>query len=117
MRHGNPFPIGSKIGSFVMSGRIHCVDEKLGDTPDEPEAQVAAMFNNIRNFMTAAGGSTDDILKIRLLVKESKYSTYINKEWVEMFPDEEARPTRKIDVPVQLHGGFFAAELFAVLQN
>jgi hypothetical protein len=32
-----------------------------------------------------------------------------------MFPDEDTRPTRKIDYPNQLHGGFFAAEIYAVL--
>ncbi len=117
MRHGNPFPVGSKIGNIVISGAIHCVDEKSGQTPEGPGEQVAAMFNNIRNFMAAAGGATDDILKIRLLVKEPQYSGYINKEWVAMFPDEECRPTRKIDIPVQLHGGFFAAEIYAVLDQ
>ena len=117
MRHGNPFPIGSKIGNVVVSGAIHCFDEKLGKTPDDPEAQAAAMFTNVRNFMAAAGGSPEDILKIRLLVKDQQYSTYLNKEWVEMFPDEDSRPTRKIDVPNQLHGGFFAAEVYAVLDT
>src|SRR5579871_6470245 len=115
MRHGNPFPMGSRIGNVVMSGAIHCNDEQTGQVPEEPTAQVAAMFNNIRNFMAAAGGTTDDIIKIDLLIKAPQYAAYINDEWVKMFPDPERRPTRKIDVPNQLHGGFFAAELFAVL--
>jgi enamine deaminase RidA (YjgF/YER057c/UK114 family) len=117
MRHGNPFPMGCKIGNVVASGAIHCNDERSGQIPETPEEQVGAMFNNIRNFMTAAGGTPDDILKIRLLVKEPQYSAYINKEWVKMFPDEESRPTRKIDFPNQLHGGFFAAEIYAVLDQ
>lgn len=116
MRHGNPFPIGAKIGNVVFSGAIHCIDEKSGQTPEDPDDQVAAMFNNIRNFMAAAGGSPQDIVKITLLVKEPQYSAYINKEWVKMFPDEDSRPTRKIDFPNALHGGFFAAEVYAVLE-
>lgn len=93
MRHGNPFPIGCKIGNVVVSGAIHCNDEqRAGQIPETPEEQVAAMFNNIRNFMAAAGGSTDDIIKIRLLVKEPQYSQCINKEWIRMFPDEATRP-------------------------
>jgi 2-iminobutanoate/2-iminopropanoate deaminase len=118
MRHGNPFPLGSKIGNVVISGAIHCNDEKLGgETPEDPEAQVAAMFTNIRNFMAAAGGSTDDIMKIRLLVRDPGYVKHINPEWVKMFPDEDTRPTRKIDFPTQLHGGAFAAELYAILES
>jgi enamine deaminase RidA (YjgF/YER057c/UK114 family) len=118
MKHGNPFPIGSKIGNVVISGAIHCNDERLGGkTPEAPEDQAAAMFANIRNFMAAAGGSPDDILKIRLLVKDPQYAPHINPEWVKMFPDEETRPTRKIDYPNQLHGGYFAAEIYAVLDQ
>jgi len=117
MRHGNPFPIGSKIGNVVVSGAIHCYDEKLGQTPEGPEEQAAAMFTNVRNFMAAAGGTTEDIIKVRLLVKEPQYSAYLNKEWVKMFPEEDSRPTRKIDFPNQLHGGFFAAEIYALLDQ
>jgi enamine deaminase RidA (YjgF/YER057c/UK114 family) len=118
MRHGNPFPIGSKIGNVVISGAIHCNDEQAGgQIPEDPDEQAAAMFKNIRNFMAAAGGTTDDILKIRLLVKDPSYAKHINSEWVKMFPDEDTRPTRKIDYPNQLHGGFFAAEIFAVLES
>jgi 2-iminobutanoate/2-iminopropanoate deaminase len=117
MRHGNPFPIGTRIGNVVLSGAIHCVEEQSGQIPEDPEEQVAAMFNNIANFMKAAGGTTQDIIKLTLLVKEPKYSAFINNEWVKMFPDEESRPTRKIDVPNTLHGGFFAAEIYAVLDQ
>lgn len=117
MRHGNPFPIGSKIGNFVLSGAIHCNDEKSGKVPEDAAEQAGSMFNNIRNFMSAAGGTPDDIIKIRFLVKDPQYSMHINPEWVKMFPDEDRRPTRKIDFPNQLHGGFFAAELFAVLDQ
>ena len=118
MRHGNPFPIGSRIGNFVLSGAIHCNDERLdGNVPEDAAEQAAAMFTNIRNFMTAAGGSLDDIVKIRFLVRDPQYSVHINPEWVKMFSDEGTRPTRKIDVPTQLHGGFYAAAIFAVLNQ
>jgi 2-iminobutanoate/2-iminopropanoate deaminase len=115
MLHGNPFPMGSKIGNFVMSGAIHCNEEQTGQIPEDPDAQAAAMFNNIRNFMAAAGGTTDDIVKLTLLVADAQYRTQLNNEWVRMFPDEATRPTRKIDVSSQLHAGVYSAEIFAVL--
>ena len=52
------------------------------------------MFNNIRAFMKAAGGSPDNIGIMTVFLKENSYRDSINKEWVKMFPDAESRPAR-----------------------
>ena len=116
MSHGAPIPMGSRIGSMVLSSAIGGFDEKSGTTPEDPDEQAAAMFTNVRNFMTAAGGSPDHIIKMTLLLKEQKYAANVNTEWVKMFPDEASRPGRHAEIPNRLAQGLFAVEIVAVIE-
>jgi enamine deaminase RidA (YjgF/YER057c/UK114 family) len=44
--------------------------------------------------MEAAGGSTDDIVKMNVWLKDPTERELLNKHWLAMFPDEHARPAR-----------------------
>ena len=56
------------------------------------------LFRNVRTFMKNAGGTTDDIVHMRVMVKEMKYRDSIDKEWVRMFPSDNDRPARRADI-------------------
>lgn len=115
MHHGAPIPMGSRIGNIIFSSAIGGHDQETGKTPEDPDEQAAAMFNNIRNFMTAAGGTPDNIIKVQLLLKDNQYRASVDKEWLKMFPNEKSRPARHAEIPNRLAQGFFAVEIIAVL--
>jgi len=94
--HKNPIPPASKIGNLVFSGSIQGTDpgtRKLGATLGE---QCALMFANVRRIVEAAGGSTDDIIKMTVWMvdRSQPQRDALNAEWVKMFPDPASRPAR-----------------------
>ena len=63
--------------------------------PPDLAGQVVNIFKQIRLCVEAAGGSVDDIIKIKFWMKQpSTGRAALNDEWVKMFPDEAARPAR-----------------------
>jgi enamine deaminase RidA (YjgF/YER057c/UK114 family) len=76
------------------------------------------MFANVRRVMAAAGGSPGDIVKLVVWAKDKSFKDAMNKEWLEMFPDEHSRPARH----TMMYSGFSAnvliqCEIVAVLSS
>jgi enamine deaminase RidA (YjgF/YER057c/UK114 family) len=92
-KHANPIPNASRIGNLVMSGVILGRDS-AGKMPDGLEAQCANMFAHMKATVEAAGGSTDDIIKMTVWLKDRSQRAPVNAEWLKMFPDEHSRPAR-----------------------
>lgn len=106
VHHTNPIPSASKIGPFLASGSIFGKDpEKGGAFAETAEEQCAVMFANIRRLMEAAGGSTDNVLKLEVWVKDASYRALVNQQWLAMFPDEHARPARHTFVTADVSPG------------
>jgi 2-iminobutanoate/2-iminopropanoate deaminase len=93
-KHVNPIPAASRIGPFVVSGAIWGSDPATGKVPEDFDAQCAAMFANIRRVIEAAGGTTDDIIKLNVAISDRSLRPVMNKHWLEMFPDPHSRPAR-----------------------
>lgn len=93
-KHANPIPNASRIGNLVMSGVILGRDGASGEMPQSLEAQCANMFAHMKAIVEAAGGSTDDIIKMTVWLKDRSQRGPLNAEWVKMFPDEHSRPAR-----------------------
>ena len=114
--HGAPIPMGSKVGNIVYSSGISGRDTERDLMPEDPDEQAVALFKNIRTFMGQAGGTTDDIVRMTVLVKDRKNLESINKEWLKMFPDEHSRPARHaLETEVRAGGALFQIELVAGL--
>jgi enamine deaminase RidA (YjgF/YER057c/UK114 family) len=79
---------------MIASGGIAGVDVTTGKISGDLEAQVIAMFANVRRIVEAGGGSTDDILKMTLWVHDRGARSIIDPHWVKMFPDAKSRPAR-----------------------
>ena len=92
-KHANPIPACSRIGNIVMSGIINGVDPATGKVAATLEEQCAHMFQHMRRMVEAAGGSTDDIIKMNVWMDRGKRDA-LNREWLKMFPDEHSRPAR-----------------------
>jgi len=116
VKHVNPIPAASRRGPFVASGAISGADPETGKVPDDLDAQCRQMFANVRGLIEAAGGTTDDILKITVWIADRALRPTLNKYWVEMFPDPHSRPARH----TVAHGDFtppmqVQCDLFAVI--
>ncbi len=94
LKHANPIPAASRIGNIVMSGIINGVDPATGKVAPTLEAQCAHMFAHMRRIVEAAGGSTDDIIKMTVWMADRSQREALNREWLKMFPDESTRPAR-----------------------
>src|SRR6202042_2413803 len=93
-RHVNPIPSASRRGPFVVSGAISGANPATGKVPEDLDAQCAAMFVNVRRVIETAGGTTDDIIKMNVWITDRALRPFMNKYWVEMFPDPHSRPAR-----------------------
>ena len=92
--HQNPIPQGVKIGNMVYSSAISGADADTGELPGEPEAQAWNTFRNIRLLVEGAGGTTDDIAKMSVSLRDDETRKFVNDAWLDMFPDEDDRPAR-----------------------
>ena len=94
LKHKNPIPLASRIGSLLVTGSIPGKDPETGQTGTDLESQCRLMFGNVRRIMEAAGGTTDDIIKLSVWLKDIHNKKPLNEEWIAMFPDLESQPAR-----------------------
>jgi 2-iminobutanoate/2-iminopropanoate deaminase len=93
--HKNPIPNASVIGDMLVTGLIMGRDTQSETVPDTIEEQCAILFRHIRDIVDAAGGTTDDIIKMNVWLKDPSDRSALNAEWTAMFPDPENRPVRQ----------------------
>ena len=103
-KHVNPIPNACRIGHLVMSGVILGRDPSTNAMPEGLDAQCANMFAHMKATVEAAGGSTDDIIKMTVWLQDRNQRAPVNAEWLKMFPDEHSRPARHA-LPMNMEGG------------
>src|SRR5437867_5707301 len=113
LSHLTPISLGAKVGNVVHSSPIYGRDLAKGALPDDPQEQADHMMRNVRTFMEAAGGTTDDIVHIQLYLKDFADRDFVDKAWLELFPDEDNRPSRHAVSEPEIRGGGarFAVEI------
>ena len=117
IEHKAPIPMGCRIGNIVYSSGISGHDPDTQTTPSDPAEQAKVVFQNVRRFMQAAGGTPDDIIRVTFHVNDRKMREYLDPEWLAMFPDEHSRPARHA-VKAELSARtFFQIEVVAVLRG
>lgn len=93
-QHQNPIPNATRIGNLLMSGVVVGLDPGTRNMPADLDRQLTNMFAHVKEIVETAGGTIDDIIKITVWLKNPADRDLLNKHWVEMFPDENARPSR-----------------------
>jgi 2-iminobutanoate/2-iminopropanoate deaminase len=92
--HANPIPAVSRIGNIVATGGVSGTDRNTGKIPEDFSAQCTLMFANLRTILAAAGATPEDVIRVTVWIKRPEIRAEVNKEWMVMFPDAEARPAR-----------------------
>jgi 2-iminobutanoate/2-iminopropanoate deaminase len=113
-KHKNPIPNAARVGNLLMSGLIAGVVPGTQDFPEDLDEQLTHLFGYVRDVVEAAGGTTDNIIKINVWLKDTENRELLNKHWVAMFPDKDTRPARHTQ---RLQGGpmaLVACDLVAV---
>jgi 2-iminobutanoate/2-iminopropanoate deaminase len=113
----DPIPVGIRVGKLVHGLRIN------GLPAQGIEAQLELAFAHLRQLVERAGASVDNIAQVSFFLKQRQDMAAINKPWVELFPNEQDRPTYKFmvaDLPgeelVHLQLWALAGERRTVLQ-
>jgi enamine deaminase RidA (YjgF/YER057c/UK114 family) len=112
--HKNPIPVASRVGNMLMTGIITGTDPATGKLAETLEAQCANIFHHVRAVMAAAGGSTDDIIKMNVWMKDRSDRDVLNAEWVKMFPDPASRPARHTSQTALEGGQLIVCDITAV---
>lgn len=94
LAHKFPVPNACRIDNLIVSGAIHPVDPETNAVPPDLTSQCAHVFSNMKAIVEAAGGSTEDIIKMTVYLRDRDNRGPLNAEWVRMFPDPERRPAR-----------------------
>jgi 2-iminobutanoate/2-iminopropanoate deaminase len=102
--HSNPIPAASLKGNVLVSGGIHGVDPSTGTLAETLDEQCRHMFDHVRAILAEAGGSPDDIVSMTFWMSDRSQRPVVNKEWLDMFPDEASRPARHT-MTAALEGG------------
>jgi 2-iminobutanoate/2-iminopropanoate deaminase len=91
---GAPIPQATLVGTLLLSSGINGMDPADGSIPEDPETQVALVFDNIRRILEAAGGNLGDVAKCTFFVRDRSLKAVIDEHWLKAFPDPASRPAR-----------------------
>lgn len=93
VRHKDPLPMGAVLGPFAFSSAI--VPDAPGGTIPDGLGAIHQSFENLHAFVEAAGGTLDDVANLWVYLGRWDLHDYMVDTWVETFPDEHSRPSRK----------------------
>ncbi len=115
--HKQPIPAAARIGNLLVSGIVYGLDPATGKPAETLDGQCTLMFRHLRRILEAEGGTIDDILKINVWMNDRSQRDALNREWLAMFPDPEARPVRQT-MTMELDGGkLVQCDFMAVLDG
>ena len=92
--HKQPIPTVTRVGNIIFSSAISGMDLATGETPSDPERQIANAFANLKASVEEVGGTVGDIGKMTVFLADRNMREIVNKHWLAMFPEEHDRPVR-----------------------
>ena len=98
--------MGVVLGNLILPSVIGGQDPENPAESTNPEKQIEGTFLKMKRIFEAAGGTTDNIGKIVVYLKDFRHREFVNREWLKMFPDENDRPARHV-MQADLQGNTF----------
>jgi 2-iminobutanoate/2-iminopropanoate deaminase len=71
----------------------------------------------METLVRAGGGTTADIARVTVFVKDDSVRPHVNAAWLAMFPDADDRPARHTQVVDLQHGMVVQLEMLAFVQE
>jgi len=93
-QHHNPIPNACRIGPFVMTSVLIGANPETGDLPADLDGQCVNLFSNIRQLAAKSGGTVNDIIHLTVWLADLDDRASLNREWIAMYPNPDARPAR-----------------------
>jgi 2-iminobutanoate/2-iminopropanoate deaminase len=103
LSHKDPLPMGARMGSMVFSSVLAPEDPANGKLVQGAPAQIDRVFENMKLFMRAAGGTEADINHAWVFMKDFAFQPAMVDRWVSDYPNFGDRPARKT-LPYELAG-------------
>ena len=103
---GQPPVTAVEMGGLIFTSGIPGIDPINGNLPSDPEGQFAVAFDNLRDLLRMAGAGPESVGLLTVYTPGREGRAFINKPWLEMYPDENDRPARKTNhapLPGGLH--------------
>ena len=100
--HENPIPAAALHRGVLVSSSISGQDLISSKYSSDKSTQIALAFKYLKNIVTDAGGTVQDIIKVDMYFADKDDRKLVNPYWLLLFPDEQARPARqahKSDLP------------------
>ena len=116
--HANPIPAACRKGPLLMTGLVNGTDPATGKLAATLEEQCAHMFTQARRILEAGGGTTQDIVRMTVWLKDRSQREPLNQQWLAMFPDPHDRPARLSLQAGELSGGILVqCEVTAIIDG
>ena len=81
-----------KIGSWILSSRVHGTDPATGELPEGVEEQAALAFSNIQKLAEIGGGTRDNISQLTVFLRDPQLEDVARRHFEAFFPDAASRP-------------------------
>lgn len=96
--------MGVRMGPMVFSSVLAPEDPATGQLVSGAQAQIDRVFENMKLFMRAAGGSDADINHVWVFMKDFAFQPAMVERWVKDYSNFGDRPARKT-LPYELAAG------------
>ena len=111
--HGNPIPLGVKVGNLVFTSRILPTNRTTAKQGETPEEQARLVFENMATLLELAGAEPRHVSQVWLFVRDPAYLATIEAPWIKLFGDSApVRHPIQVDLPGKL---LVMAEFTAVI--
>lgn len=115
---GAPFPVATRLGPLLVTSALHGRDPETGELPDTLHGQAAAVFDNVRRVLKAAGAGPEHVVKVEVFAEDADLArAAMTEPWQQLFTDPGNRPVRHT-MTSQLPGNFLIqVEVTAFIQE
>lgn len=115
--HNAPIPLAVKKGNLLFSSTVMGRERETRRVPEDPQERIDLAFQNIKDIVALAGGTPDNIARIKVGIADGALREQVNTAWVKAFPDPDVRPARSVGEAFIPDDALFECDFVAVLDS